>query len=444
MGKFIKFKLYKSKNNMYNFLYNKMRLNSRSKSINNIGRVVGENLITKRDKLVPLSPQIYKVAQTKTNNHLCDKKSLSSFMSTQSDSFTYNKSSIFDSKILDYGPYIQKEIVFENKNTTIDKVQYILKNEICTIIGYGPQGQAQALNLKDSGINVNIGVRENGNSWNNAIKDGFIPGINLFSIENAVDKGTIIMFLLSDAGQIDIYPKIKDKLNNKTLYFSHGFGIVFSNLTGIKIENNSTTDIIMVAPKGSGKSVRNLYKIGKGINSSYAIYKDYSGKAKEKALAIGFGIGSPYIYETTFENEVMSDLTGERSILMGGIAGLFKAQYDVLRENGHSPSEAYNETVEEALQSLYPLINENGMDYMFSNCSTTAQRGALDWSKRFELLNKPLIKEIYKNVQNGNEAKITINSNSSKYYKKKLNKELNNINNMEIWQVGKEIRKLRK
>jgi len=199
----------------------------------------------------------------------------------------------------------------------------------------------------------------------------------------------------------------------------------------------------MVAPKGSGKSVRTLYQKGSGINASYAVHRDDSGNAENKALAIGFGIGSPYIYETTFLKEVSSDLTGERSILMGGIAGLFKAQYDVLREYGHSPSEAFNETVEEALQSLYPLINEKGMDYMFSNCSTTAQRGALDWSKRFEALNKPLIEEIYKSVITGKEAERTIDSNSSPDYREKLNKELDEVNNMEIWKVGKEIRKLR-
>ena len=199
----------------------------------------------------------------------------------------------------------------------------------------------------------------------------------------------------------------------------------------------------MVAPKGSGKSVRTLYQKGSGINASYAVHRDDSGNAENKALAIGFGIGSPYIYETTFLKEVSSDLTGERSVLMGGIAGLFKAQYDVLREHGHSPSEAFNETVEEALQSLYPLINEKGMDYMFSNCSTTAQRGALDWSKRFEALNKPLIEEIYQSVITGKEAERTIDCNSSPDYREKLNKELDEVNNMEIWKVGKEIRKLR-
>ena len=283
---------------------------------------------------------------------------------------------------LSYGPGIPDETILVKNKGTMKNIKSILKNEVCTILGYGSQGRAQALNLRSSGIKVCVGVRPNGDSWKSALKDRFIPGSTLFSIPQAIDKGSIIMFLLSDAGLIDLFPKIRYKLNNKTLYFSHGFGIVYKDQTHIDTDNLTNIDIIMVAPKGSGKSVRELYKKGKGINSSYAVKRDDSGQAKEKAIAIGFGIGSPYIYETTFENEVSSDLTGERSILMGGIAGIFKAQYDILRHNGHSPSEAFNETVEEALQSLYPLINEKGMDYMFANCSTTAQRGALDWSKK--------------------------------------------------------------
>lgn len=345
------------------------------------------------------------------------------------------------------------ESVYATHKNTLKDVKNVLEKETCSVIGYGPQGKAQALNLRDTGVNVCVGAREDGESWNNAIKDKFIPNKTLFPINEAVNKGSIIMFLLSDAGQIEVYPTIKDALDNKTLYFSHGFGVVYNKLTKINVHTLNNVDVIMVAPKGSGKSVRDLYVNntatssldGKyhGINSSYAVYRDDSRSAEKKALAIGFGIGSPYIYKTTFENEVYSDLTGERGILMGGIAGLFKAQYDVLREKGHSPSEAYNETVEEALQSLYPLIHENGMDYMFSNCSSTAQRGALDWCTKFENLNKPLFREIYYSVKSGREARRTIGCNSIPNYKERLDNELDNINNMEIWKVGKEIRKLR-
>jgi ketol-acid reductoisomerase len=320
----------------------------------------------------------------------------------------------------------------------------LLSSERLSVLGYGSQGRAQALNLRDSGCNVIVGLRKNGTSWNNAINDGFIPNKTLFEIDEAVNNGSIIMNLLSDAGQMQTYNILKNNLKEgDTLYFSHGFNIVYSHLTEFDINKLPDIDVILVAPKGSGKSVRSKYLENKGINSSFAVYKDKSGEALNKALSIGFLIGSPYMYKTTFKNEVYSDLTGERSILMGGIAGLFKAQYDVLRDKGHSPSEAFNETVEEALQSLYPLINEKGMDYMFGACSTTAQRGALDWSKRFEELNKPLIEEIYDSVVDGVEVKRVLESNSDPEYKKKLNKELDEINNQEIWRVGKVIRDLR-
>ena len=352
--------------------------------------------------------------------------------------------SIRSMRTLNYGNGIPQEIVYERTDYPITKIKNILKTEKLAVIGYGPQGQGQALNLRDNGLPVIIGVRENGQSWNKAIEDGFIPGETLLPIDEAVKNGSIIMNLLSDASQIDVFPKIKENLTpGKTLYFSHGFGVVYKNLTGVNVDDIDGVDVVMVAPKGSGKTVRTHFLNGDGINSSYAIYKDESGNAKDKTLAIGFGIGSPYIYETTFQNEVYSDLTGERSVLMGGIAGLFKAQYDVLREHGHSPSEAFNETVEEALHSLYPLINEKGMDYMFSNCSSTAQRGAIDWSKRFEEVNKPLINEIYNSVKSGKEVERVLEFNSQDDYKSKLDQELQDINNMEIWKVGKEVRKLR-
>jgi ketol-acid reductoisomerase len=353
---------------------------------------------------------------------------------------------------LNYGAGIPSEEVFEASDYPTEKILDVLKNETIAVIGYGPQGRGQCLNLRDTGLGdkITVGVREGGESWNLAIEDGWVPGKNLFPIKEAAKKGSVVMFMVSDAAQIQVYPEIRDILSGesaekpKTLYFSHGFGVIYQNLTNIDVDSLKNLDVILVAPKGSGKSVRELYKQGKGINASYAVHRDDSGKAQEKALAIGFGVGSPYIYETTFEKEVTSDLTGERCILMGGIAGLFKAQYEVLRQAGHSPSEAFNETVEEALQSLYPLINEHGMDYMFANTSTTAQRGALDWSKKFEELNKPLIAECYAEVKNQNEAKRTIECNSRDTYRADLNKELEEIDSTEIWRVGREIRKLRK
>jgi ketol-acid reductoisomerase len=316
-----------------------------------------------------------------------------------------------------------------------------LKNKKISIIGYGPQGKSQSLNLRDNQFNVCIGVRE-GKSYDLALKDGWIPNENLFSIPEAVDKGHHISYLLSDAGQISQWDEINPYLTEgKTLCFSHGFGIVYNELTNIKPPDN--IDVIMVAPKGAGLTVRKLFLENKGINSSFAIHNDYSGKAKEICLQYTFGIGSAIAFETTFENEVYSDLLGERCVLMGLIQGAFKAQYNVLRKNGHSPSEAYNETVEEALVSLYPLINNKGMDWMYENCSTTAQRGALDWAPRFEKCMTHLISECYEEVKNGNEAKKVINSNSDPDYREKLNQELEVLKNQELWQVSKVMRNLR-
>ena len=335
-----------------------------------------------------------------------------------------------------------QEVVHERADWPLERLQAYFKNDTLALIGYGSQGHGQGLNLRDNGINVIIGVRENGSSWKAAIADGWVPGKNLFPIETAINKGTYIMNLLSDAAQSETWASLKPLLTaDKTLYFSHGFSPVFSKLTNV--EPPKDLDVILVAPKGSGKTVRSLFKEGRGINSSYAIWNDVTGKAEEKALALSIAIGSGYVYQTTFEREVNSDLYGERGCLMGGIHGMFLAQYDVLRENGHTPSEAFNETVEEATQSLYPLIGAKGMDYMYDACSTTARRGALDWYPVFKDALKPVFEDLYNSVKTGAETQRSLEFNSQPDYREKLEKELNIIRNMEIWQVGKEVRKLR-
>ncbi|MGX7591378.1 ketol-acid reductoisomerase [Candidatus Karelsulcia muelleri] len=334
------------------------------------------------------------------------------------------------------------EEIITKKEFSLNKAREILSNEIIAVIGYGVQGPGQALNLKDNGFNVIIGQRKKSKSWEKALKDGWIANETLFEIEEAAEKGSIIMFLLSDAAQIDLWPKIKKFLSpGKGLYFSHGFGLTFNKKT--KIFPPKEIDIFLVAPKGSGTSLRRLFKEGKGLNSSYAIYQNYTGNAEERALAIGIGIGSAFLFKTTFQKEVYSDLTGERGTLMGAIQGIFSAQYQVLRENGHSPSEAFNETVEELTQSLMPLIAEKGMDWMYENCSTTAQRGALDWWKKFRDINISLFRELYQDVASGKEAERTISLNSKSNYREILNKELKEIKNSELWKAGEEIRKLR-
>lgn len=335
-----------------------------------------------------------------------------------------------------------EENVVTREEFTLDKARQILKNETIAMIGYGVQGPGQALNLKDNGFNVIVGQRKDSSSWEKALKDGWVEGKDLFDIETALSKGTIIGFLLSDAGQLTLWPVVKKHLTKgKTLYFSHGFGITFNDQTGIVPPKD--VDVILVAPKGSGTSLRRLFKAGKGLNSSYAIYQNASGKALDTVLSMGIGVGSGYLFETNFRNEVLSDLTGERGVLMGALAGIIEAQYQVLRKKGHSPSEAFNETVEELTQSLVPLVGENGMDWMFANTSVTAQRGALDWKEKFRDVTLPLFNELYESVLSGKEAKRVIDACSDKNYRKQLESELTTIRESELWQAGAQVRKLR-
>lgn len=334
------------------------------------------------------------------------------------------------------------ENVYERADWPREKLLQYFKNDTFALIGYGSQGYGQGLNLRDNGLNVVLGVRKDGASWKAALEDGWVPGENLFEVEEAVKRGTYVMNLLSDAAQSETWPRLKPLLTKeKTLYFSHGFSPVFHELT--HVEPPKDIDVILVAPKGSGVTVRSLFKEGRGINSSYAVWNDVTGKAHEKAQALAVAIGSGYVYQTTFEKEVNSDLYGERGCLMGGIHGMFLAQYEVLRENGHSPSEAFNETVEEATQSLYPLVGKYGMDYMYDACSTTARRGALDWYPIFKDALKPVFQDLYESTKSGNETKRSLEFNSQPDYREKLEKELQVIREMEIWRVGKEVRKLR-
>ena len=335
-----------------------------------------------------------------------------------------------------------EENIVERSDWPMEKVRETLKDETVAVIGYGVQGRGQSLNMKDNGLKVIIGLREGGQSWKLAEEDGWKPGETLFPIADAVRKGTIIQYLLSDAGQKEAWPVVKENLNEgDALYFSHGFSVVFKDQTGVIPPEN--VDVILVAPKGSGTTVRRLFLEGRGINSSYAVYQDFTGRAAERTQAMGIAIGSGYMFETTFEKEVHSDLTGERGVLMGAIYGIWLAQYEVLREAGHSPSEAFNETVEEATQSLYPLIGENGMDWMYANCSTTAQRGALDWFKKFHDCSKPVFQELYDSVKSGKEAERVIEANSAPDYREKLQKELDEIHNSEMWKAGEVVRQLR-
>jgi ketol-acid reductoisomerase len=335
-----------------------------------------------------------------------------------------------------------KEKVVERADFPPERIKAILGNETVAVLGYGVQGRGQSLNMKDNGVHVIIGLRGKGKGWDLAQQDGWTPGKTLFSLEEAVQRGTIVQYLLSDAGQKEQWATIRPHLTKgKALYFSHGFSIAYSDQTGVVPPKD--IDVILVAPKGSGTTVRRLFLQGKGINSSYAVHQDATGRALERALACGIAIGSGYLFETTFQKEVFSDLTGERGVLMGAIYGLWLAQYEVLREHGHSPSEAFNETVEEATQSLYPLIAENGMDWMYANCSTTAQRGALDWFKRFRDVARPVFEELYRKVAAGDETRRVLESNSRPDYREQLEKELKQVADSEMWQAGAVVRALR-
>ena len=326
---------------------------------------------------------------------------------------------------------------------SLDKAREILKDETVAVIGYGVQGPGQSLNMKDNGINVIVGqAKEFKADWDRAVQDGWEPGKTLFDIEEAAKRGTIIQMLVTDAAQKAIYPTIKKCMKpGDALYFSHGFSIVYKDQTEVIPPDN--VDVILVAPKGSGTSVRRNFLSGAGINSSYAVFQDYTGRAEERTKAIGIAIGSGYLFPTTFKKEVHSDLVGERGVLMGCLAGVMEAQYNVLRKNGHSPSEAFNETVEELTQSLIRLVDENGMDWMYANCSATAQRGALDWRHRFRDAVAPVFDELYESVVSGKETAIVMKANSAPDYKERLQKELNEIRNSEMWSAGAAVRKLR-
>jgi ketol-acid reductoisomerase len=347
----------------------------------------------------------------------------------------------WDMARIDFGGTVEE--VVTRDEFSLEKARDVLKNEVIAVLGYGVQGPAQALNMRDNGFRVIVGQSSKfKREWDKAVGDGWVPGETLFELEEAARQATIVQYLVSDAGQKAVWPILEPCLNaGDALYFSHGFSIVYKEQTGVIPPPN--IDVILVAPKGSGASVRTNFLSGSGINSSYGVFQDATGRAKERTLAIGIAIGSGYLFPTTFEHEVLSDLTGERGILMGALAGVMEAQYDVLRENGHSPSEAFNETVEELTQSLIRLVGENGMDWMYANCSTTAQRGALDWKPTFKAATLPLFKDLYNSVREGAETAIVLKANSAPDYQEKLDEELRAMRESEMWKAGAAVRSLR-
>ncbi len=336
---------------------------------------------------------------------------------------------------------VEEEVVTRDE-FPLEKAHQVLKDDVIAVLGYGVQGPAQSLNMRDNGFKVIIGQKQNSSSWDKALRDGWVPGETLFSLEEATERATVVQYLVSDAGQKMMWPRIKPLLKRgSALYFSHGFSIVYKDQTGVVPPDY--VDVVLVAPKGSGTSVRANFLNGSGINSSYAVFQDFTGCAKERTLALGISIGSGYLFPTTFEKEVHSDLTGERGVLMGALAGVMEAQYNTLRAHGHSPSEAFNETVEELTQSLIRLVGQNGMNWMYANCSTTAQRGALDWRHEFRRAVEPVFERLYESVVSGEETRVVLEANSRPDYKEKLAVELKEMEDSEMWQTGKVVRSLR-
>jgi len=342
---------------------------------------------------------------------------------------------------INFGGVVEEVVMREE--FPLEKAQQVLSKEVVAVLGYGVQGPAQALNMKENGVNVIIGqAPEDKSYWDKAIADGWVPGKTLFPIEEATQRGTIIQYLVSDAAQMILWPKVKANLKKgDALYFSHGFSIVYKEQTGVIPPE--FVDVIMVAPKGSGASVRTNFLAGAGINSSFAVHQDFTGRAMERTIALGITIGSGYLFPTTFQMEVRSDLTGERGVLMGALAGVMEAQYNLLRKHGHSPSEAFNETVEELTQSLIRLVDKNGMDWMYSNCSATAQRGALDWRHQFRKAVEPVFDWLYESVTSGEQTRVVLKANSAPDYKVKLDAELKEMRESEMWQTGAAVRSLR-
>ncbi len=342
---------------------------------------------------------------------------------------------------IDFGG-VEEEVITRDE-FPMAKALETLKDETIAIIGYGVQGPAQGLNMRDNGFNVIVGQSKAfQRDWDRAVADDWIPGETLFDIDEAVERATIVQMLVSDAAAQAIWPTVKQGLKpGDALYFSHGFAITYADQTGVVPP--ADVDVIMVAPKGSGTSVRRNFLSGAGINSSFAVEQDATGRARERAIALGIAVGSGYLFPTTFRAEVFSDLTGERGVLMGALAGMMEAQYDVLRSHGHSPSEAFNETVEELTESLIKLVSENGMDWMYANCSATAQRGALDWKPKFRAAVTPVFQELYARVSSGAESARVIEAGSRPDYQQDLALELAEIRDSEMWRAGRATRSLR-
>ncbi|MGD8427045.1 MAG: ketol-acid reductoisomerase [Balneolaceae bacterium] len=310
-----------------------------------------------------------------------------------------------------------------------------LRDKTVAIIGYGSQGHAHALNLKDSGVNVVVGLREDSSSRAEAEKEG----LEVLSTAEAARKGDIVMVLIPDQFQAEAYKnEIEPNLSEgNALAFAHGFNIHFD-----QIQPDSNVDVFMIAPKSPGHLVRRVYKKGSGVPCLVAVDQDYTGTAKETALAYAKAIGGTRagVIETTFEEETETDLFGEQAILCGGVSELVKQGFEVLTEAGYQPEIAYFECLHE-LKLIVDLMYEGGIERMYYSVSDTAEYGGLTrGAEVVDKVNKKRMKDVLKRVQNGSFAKEWIKENKDGIPKlKKLRQELGDHN---IEKVGKQLRSM--
>ena len=308
----------------------------------------------------------------------------------------------------------------------------ILEDKKIVILGYGSQGRAHALNLKDSGINVVVGLRRNGSSWDKAMSDG----LDVNEPNDAVKDASIVMFLTPDMTQENIYKNIEQYIEkDAAIVFAHGFNIHYK-----RIKPRDDLDVFLIAPKGPGGLVRRQYKEGHGVPCLVAIEHDKSGEALDLALAYAHGIGGARagVIETTFAEETETDLFGEQAVLCGGATELVVAGYETLVEAGYQPEVAYYECMHE-LKLIVDLLHEGGLKKMHEFISDTAAYGDLVSGPRvIDEHARKKMKDILDDIQTGKFAENWINENEAGQpeFKRMMNNDLEHP----IEKVGTDLR----
>ena len=311
----------------------------------------------------------------------------------------------------------------------------VLEEKTVAVIGYGSQGRAQALNMRDSGVDVVLGLRPGGKSWEKAKADGFEP----MTVLEAAEKGDVVLMLIPDMVQPSVW---KEEVSlamkpGKALQFAHGFNIHFD-----EIQPKENVDVIMVAPKSPGPEMRRQYEEGFGVPSLVAVKQDASGQALDKALAIAKALGSGRagVIETTFEDETESDLFGEQAVLCGGVDQLIRRGFKVLTEAGYPPELAYFEVLNE-LKLIVDLIYKSGISGMYKAVSDTAKWGGM--SVGTEIIDGHVednMREALRKVQDGSFAKSWIEE--AKSGMKNFDRLMKECENLEIEKIGKQVRSM--